>query len=76
MKIRYYGFLSPRNKKKIIPLLRSLIAPGVELPEKLEETTSEMFLRLTGSQINCCPKCKIGTMIDIGDLSEEWEDTS
>jgi len=68
MKIRYYGFLSPRNKKWSIPLIRKLIDPKAKIPEKIEETTQEMMLRLTGRDITLCPECGKGEMIIIKTL--------
>ena len=62
MKIRYFGFLAHKNKKKAIPILRKLINPEAKLPEKVKETIQEMMLRLTGTDITCCPKCKKGKM--------------
>jgi predicted Zn-ribbon and HTH transcriptional regulator len=62
MKIRYYGFLSPKHKKQAIPLIRSLINSNAKLPEKKIETIVEMILRLTGEDITCCPECKKGRM--------------
>lgn len=76
MKIRYFGFLSHRNKKKIIPVLRRLIDPQAEFPEKIAETVQEMMLRLTGNDISCCPKCKKGQMIIIKQLPIPKWDTS
>jgi len=57
MKIRYFGFLAHKNKSETIALLRKLIDPQATLPEKIKETIIEMMLRLTGSDITCCPKC-------------------
>jgi hypothetical protein len=68
IKIRYFGFLAHTNKKKDIPLIRKLIDPNATLPEKSKETICEMMLRLTGIDINCCPKCKKGKMIRIRKL--------
>lgn len=62
MKIRYFGFLSHKNKKQAIALIRKLIDPGAKLPEKIVETIMEMMLRLTGKDITCCPKCGKGKM--------------
>jgi Putative transposase/Transposase zinc-binding domain len=76
MKIRYFGFLSHRNKKQAIPLLRKLIDPDAILPEKIEETVFEMMLRLTGQDITCCPKCKKGKMVVIKKLPEKSWDSS
>jgi hypothetical protein len=68
MKIRYFGFLANKNKKKSIPILRKLINPEAKLPEKVKETVQEMMLRMTGNDITCCPKCKKGKMIIIKNL--------
>jgi predicted Zn-ribbon and HTH transcriptional regulator len=62
MKIRYFGFLAHKNKKEAIPLLRKLIDPDAKFPEKIKETIFEMMLRLTGTDITCCPECKKGKM--------------
>jgi hypothetical protein len=67
-KIRYFGFLSHTNKKEQIPLIRKLIDPDATLPAKINESISEMMLRLTGIDITCCPQCKKGKMIRIRKL--------
>ena len=68
IKIRYFGFLAHTNKKKDIPLIRKLIDSDAVLPDKIQETISEMMLRLTGIDISCCPVCKKGKMIRIRKL--------
>jgi hypothetical protein len=68
MKIRYFGFLAHKNKKQAIPLLRKLINPDAKLPAKTKETVQEMMLRITGTDITCCPKCKKGKMTIIKKL--------
>ena len=72
MKIRYFGFLSHKNKKQAIKLLRKLIDPDAKLPEKISETILEMMLRLTGIDITCCPKCKKGKMKVIKKLPRHY----
>ncbi len=62
MKIRYFGFLSNKNKGKAIPLIRRLADSDVEWPEKEKETVIEMLFRLTGEDITRCPECKKGRM--------------
>ena len=62
MKIRYFGFLAHTNKKQAIALLRKLINGKAELPVKTDETIGEMMLRLTGTDITCCPQCRKGKM--------------
>ena len=76
MKIRYFGFLAHTNKKKCIPLLRKLIDPDANLPEKLQETVQEMMFRLTGEDITCCPECKKGKMKTIRKLPVPIWDTT
>jgi len=70
MKIRYFGFLAHTNKRKAIPLLRKLIDGEAELPEKINETIDEMMLRLTGTDITCCPKCGEGRMKVISTITK------
>jgi hypothetical protein len=72
MKIRYFGFLSNRNKGEAICLIRKLIDSDIELPEKTKETVIEMLLRLTGEDITCCPECKKGRMITIHRLPDKY----
>ena len=48
MKIRYFGFLSHRNKKRAVKLIRQLIDSDIVFPQKIEETYLEMMQRLTG----------------------------
>ncbi len=70
-KIRYFGFLAHTNKKKDIPLIRKLIDPDATLPEKINESISEIMLRLTGIDISCCPNCKKGKLIRIRKLPKQ-----
>lgn len=76
MKIRYFGFLSHRNKKQAVALIRKLIDPNAALPEKLKETVLEMMLRLTGQDILCCPNCKKGKMTIIKKLPSQFLNSS
>jgi len=76
MKIRYFGFLSHKNKKQAIELIRNLIDPDALLPEKIKETISEMMLRLTGTDITCCPECKKGKMKKIKELPGHYYNSS
>lgn len=62
MKIRYFGFLSNKNKKEAIPLIRKLIGWKKDLPAQFKETVTEMILRLTGEDLTCCPRCLKGRM--------------
>ncbi len=76
MKIRYFGFLSHRNKKKAVKLIRSLIDPNAVFPEKLKESIAEMMLRLTGEDITCCPECKKGKMFILKAIPNQYLNSS
>jgi hypothetical protein len=76
MKIRYFGFLSHKNKREAIALLRKLIDPEATLPEKINETINEIMLRLTGKDITCCPECKKGKLIMIKKLPTRYLNSS
>jgi len=62
MKIRYFGFLSNKNKGEAIDLIRRLTGSDAQWPEKKKETVIEMLLRLIGEDITLCPECKKGKM--------------
>ena len=68
MKIRYYGFMAPCNKKRLLPLIRKLIDSKAEPLEKTSETIQKKMLRLTGTDIALCPCCKAGRMFISGAL--------
>ena len=76
MKIRYFGFLSHRNKRQAIKLIRKFIGSDTAIPEKKKETIFEMMLRLTGKDISCCPKCKKGKMTIIKELPNQYLNSS
>ena len=62
MKIRYFGFLSNRDKKANVNLCRVLLGHPPELMEKTKKSIKEIMLELTGTDISLCPSCKKGTM--------------
>lgn len=63
VKIRYFGFLAHRIKKRCIALIRKLIDPKAEPSQKRDETVVDMMLRLTGIDITRCPQCGRGKMV-------------
>ena len=76
MKIRYFGFLSHRNKKQAIKIIRQLIDPDASMPQKVEETYLDMMKRLTGQDLLSCPNCKKGRMTIIKGLPKQYIDSS
>jgi len=61
MKIRHFGFLANRRKKKSLAHCKELL--GVIQEEKKEKKTSiDLLLSLTGQDLLTCPSCQVGKM--------------
>jgi predicted Zn-ribbon and HTH transcriptional regulator len=67
-RIRHYGFLANRCKKRLLPRCRELLGLCPDLPEVHSETTQERMLHLTGLDITECPRCKQGRMRRVAEL--------
>ncbi len=63
MKIRYYGFVANKIRRKSILLIRRLIGIAMEIEFFIKESLQEKILRITGKDIYLCPECKQGRMI-------------
>ena len=61
MKIRYYGILGNRNKKKKI--LKCKILTRTKIYKKKELPTPEILKKILGKDFNLCPNCKKGHML-------------
>ena len=61
MKIRYYGILGNRNKKK--KLLKCKILTRTKIYKKKELPTLELLKKVLGKDFNLCPNCKKGHML-------------
>jgi len=68
MRIRHFGFLANRSKKKYLGICRELLGLSPELPEQEDKTTHELMLELTGMDINICPVCKKGRMKIVAEI--------
>ena len=63
IRLRSFGFLANSCKAKNIPQILSLLNQKTEsIPARKKESADELMLRLTGVDINLCPKCKIGRL--------------
>ena len=62
-KIRYFGFLFHRDKRKNIILIRIFINAKAEYAESSSESVQPIMLRLTGVDIGGCPQCGKGRMV-------------
>jgi hypothetical protein len=69
VKIRYFGFMAHRNRKRAIVLIRELIDPNAKI-EIRQDTVVQMMLRVTGIDITLCPNCGKGKLKRIDALSK------
>lgn len=83
IRIRSFGFLSNSCKAKKIQQILELLNQNIAIPTEEKESTSELMLRLTGVDINLCPKCKTGRLQNIKILQNfkqlqytKYQDTS
>jgi hypothetical protein len=67
VKVRHYGFLANRNRRKNVAKIRQLHALP-EIGTIDEQSVEEMMLSLTGTDISLCPCCGKGTMQVIGEI--------
>ena len=61
MKIRYYGILGNRNKKKKLLKCKILTRTKIYIKKKLP--TLELLKKTLGKDFNLCPQCKKGHML-------------
>jgi len=67
-RIRHFGFLANRCKKRDLIRCRELLGLCTDLPPIPAETMQEKMLRLTGVDVTVCPCCKQGRMRRIAEL--------
>ena len=67
VKIRHYGFLANRNRRKNLEKIRQLHALP-EIEKTAEKSVEEMMLSLTGNDINLCLCCGKGKMQVIAEV--------
>ena len=70
MRIRHYGFLANRAKKRNLGLCRLLLELNPEIPVVGEQTVREIMKAQAGIDILQCPCCKTGTMKKIYEIPE------
>jgi len=62
VKVRYYGILSPRNKRTKLKLCRKLTATPLYKPVFAGLKTIEIVCMLLGQDVTLCPACKVGRL--------------
>jgi len=68
MRVRHFGFLANRGKKRALPQCRKLLGLNSALPQIPKTSAHDLLLELTGIDLSCCPRCQNGTMIVVGEL--------
>jgi len=64
VRIRYYGLLAHRNKKKELESCREYYSVEPDTPSsKKNMSWQDIYLEITGIDISVCPVCKKGQMI-------------
>jgi hypothetical protein len=73
-KIRYYGILASRNRKRKLALCREILEVIVKEiePDKPEKSFEELFFELTGKEPGICPVCKKGRLVRKNKLKPEY----
>ena len=71
MRIRHFGFLANRVKKRALPQCRKLLGLSPALPEMPKRSAQDLLRELTGIDLSRCPSCKLGTMIIVGELTRQ-----
>ncbi len=61
-RIRHFGFLANRSKKKNLARCRELLEAPTPDPEPEKKTTQDLVRDLTGVNLARCPSCQIGHM--------------
>jgi len=61
-RIRHFGYLANRGREKNIEVLRKIFGLPFQAKEQTE-STSELMLKITGIDINLCPRCGVGRLV-------------
>jgi len=78
MRIRRFGFLANRSKKRSLAQCRKLLKLDRALPEIPKQSAIDLLRELTGIDLSRCPSCQKGTMIVVAELprissSSQWD---
>jgi hypothetical protein len=68
MRIRHFGLLANRHRKRKLERCRALLAAPPPA-EKAKQSSAAMMERLTGEDLTLCPFCEQGTMRVTGELA-------
>jgi hypothetical protein len=67
-RIRYYGFLANRDRRKKLALCRQLLGMQTSCQTTSIKDYRERYQQLTGRSLTCCPRCQKGQMVIVQSL--------
>jgi len=67
-RIRYYGFLANRERRKKVALCRQLLGMQISSQTTSVKDYRERFQELTGRSLTHCPRCQHGQMVIVESL--------
>jgi hypothetical protein len=67
-RIRYYGFLANRDRRKKLALCRQLLGMQTSSPTASIKDYRERYQELTGRSLTLCPRCQKGQMVIVESL--------
>ena len=70
VRIRHYGLLANRSRRRCIARCRELLAATGPPAAPAQESVGEKRLRLTGVDLTLCPACGEGRMAVIAELDK------
>jgi len=68
MRIRHFGSLANRSKKRALAQCRNLLKLDQPLRQIPKQSALDLLLKITGVDLSRCPCCHNRTMLTIGDL--------
>lgn len=68
VRIRHFGFLGSRQKQKNIATARAFLGVDQKVTVIKDEDYKDLLKRLVGVDVNQCPCCKKGSMIEVAEV--------
>lgn len=74
-RIRHFGFLANRSKKRDLAQCKQLLGEEIKIKEE-KKTTLELMRSLTGQDLSRCPSCQTGTLSRTEEIPKRGIDSS
>ncbi len=76
MRIRHFGFLANRSKKKNLACCRELMDVELDTGERPAKSARDLLLEVAGVDISLCPVCKTGRLVVVSRILPELAETT